>query len=150
MWERERAKRVMELTDDQYLLAYEAISAAIVELGHVDPRDVKEWIELYLGQDAELLLAQIRDIPTLIKDLATGPLTDHGHDKDFTFEHEVLTGYFFARLMARNLREGAPRAQDVWRKQPLSHIHRRLLRLNDARRPRSRSVRLERLVWTFR
>ena len=50
----------MELTDDQYLLAYEAISAAIVELGQIDARDVQDWIELYLGQDAELLLAQVR------------------------------------------------------------------------------------------
>jgi hypothetical protein len=116
MWERERARRVMELTDDQYLLAYEALSAAIIELGHIDARDVKDGIELYLGEDAKLLLAQIRDIPTLIRDLAIGPLT--GHEKHFTFEHEVLTGYFFARLMARNLKDGAPRAQNLW-KQPL-------------------------------
>jgi hypothetical protein len=113
MWERERARRMMELTDDQYLLAYESISAAIVEVGHLDARDVKNWLELYLGQDAQLLLGQIRDIPTLIKDLAIGPLT--GHDKDLTFEHEVLTGYFFARLMARNLKEGVPRARDLWK-----------------------------------
>jgi len=114
MWERERARRTMELTDDQYLLAYEAISAAIVELGHIDARDVKDWIELYLGQDAQPLLAQVRDIRTLIKDLAIGPLT--GHDKHFTFEHEVMTGYFFARLMAHNLREDVPRARDLWKK----------------------------------
>jgi NACHT domain len=114
MWERERARRGMELTDDQYLLAYEAISAAIVELGQIDARDVQDWIELYLGQDAELLLAQVRDLQTLIQDLAIGPLT--GHDKYFMFEHEVLTGYFFARLMARNLKEGAPRARDLWKK----------------------------------
>ena len=28
----------------------------------------------------------------------------------------MLTGYFFARLMARNLKEGAPRARDLWKK----------------------------------
>lgn len=125
MWQRERERRTMELTDDQYLLAYEAISAAIVELGHIDASEVKDWIELYLGQDGKLLLGQIRDVPTLIKDLAIGPLT--GSERYFTFQHEIFTGYFLARLMARTLKENAARVKDLWNR-PLYEPARDFLR----------------------
>src|SRR6516225_7875345 len=59
MWERERRKRKLVLSDGQYLLAYEAISAAIVDAGKIDSREVESWLELYLGEDAKQLLAEL-------------------------------------------------------------------------------------------
>jgi hypothetical protein len=115
MWERERRKRKLVLSDGQYLLAYEAISAAIVDAGKIDSREVKSWLELYLGEDAKQLLAELpEDVDTLIKDLAIGPLTGTGGH--FAFEHEILTGYFFARLLVRKLKERDVRLRDLWNK----------------------------------
>lgn len=117
MWERERSKRTLVLSDAQYLLAYEAISAAIVDVEQIDPTDLSEWIAIYLGDDAAELLAEFpEDASTVIKDLAIGPLTGRGGH--FVFEHEVLTGYFYARLLARNLRIRGKRFRELWNRVP--------------------------------
>lgn len=113
MWERERSKRTLVLSDAQYLQAYEAISVAIVDWGRIDFGDVKELLEMYLGDFAQQLLSELPgEAETLIKDLAIGPLTCEAGR--FSFPHEVLTGFFFARLLARTLRERGKQLRDLW------------------------------------
>jgi len=102
MWDRERGKRTLTLTDEQYFYAYEAISAAAVDEARIEIREVKDFLGLYFDQYAPHLLASLpAEAGTLLDDLAIGPLTYRAGA--FTFIHEVLTGYFFARLLARSL-----------------------------------------------
>ncbi|MBS4083717.1 MAG: NACHT domain-containing protein [Rhizobiales bacterium] len=113
MWERERGRRKLTLSDSQYMLAYEAISAAVVDSQRIDPNEVSSYLELYLGEDAHQLIAAFsQQSDSLFKDLAIGPLTGRGGQ--FVFEHEILSGFFFARLLARNLRDRGPRFRELW------------------------------------
>jgi hypothetical protein len=49
MWERERGKRTLELSDEQYFYAYEAVSKAVVDENRVNPGEtMKDWLRLYL------------------------------------------------------------------------------------------------------
>jgi hypothetical protein len=113
MWERERSKRTLVLSDKQYLLAYEAISVAIVEEKRINFSDLKAYLELYFEEYAPDLLGELPgEVDTLLKDLAIGPLTcEVGH---FAFAHEILTAYFFARRLARSLASKEERLGDLW------------------------------------
>jgi hypothetical protein len=114
MWERERPKRTLQLSDEQYFLAYEAISKAAtdqVRLG--SDEKVKDWLRLYFAEYApELLDSLPDDAESLVSDLAIGPLTRRGGV--FSFEHDVLTGYFFARLLARSLTSTDINVVELW------------------------------------
>ena len=102
MWDRERGKRTLSLSDEQYCFAYEAISALAMAEARIDPRDVKAALELYLQEYApELLAGMGSEASSLMADLAIGPLTYRAGV--FTFSHEVLQAYFAARLLARSL-----------------------------------------------
>lgn len=115
MWERERGKRKLSLSDEQYLLAYEAISVAIVEGTRIDFKELREYLKLYFDEYApEVFAALPGDDESLLNDLAIGPLTREAGRLDFA--HEVLTGYFFARRLARTLASKRNLLRDLWNK----------------------------------
>lgn len=112
MWERERGKRTLSLSDAQYCYAYEAVAALVQGETVIDPRQVKATLELYLEEYApELIAGMPAEAGTLVADLAIGPLT-YGVGV-FTFSHEVLQAYFTARLLARSL-SAKRKVDDLW------------------------------------
>jgi hypothetical protein len=112
MWERERPKRTLELTDDQYFYAYEAIARAVAEEKRLSPKDVRAALSLYLEEYAPELVGSLpADAEKVVADLAIGPLTYR--NGIFTFVHEVLYGYFFAKLLARSLAR-RKRISELW------------------------------------
>lgn len=115
MWERERGKRTLTLSDEQYFYAYEAMSAMIADEQRINPSEVKDWLELYFQDYAPELLASLPDeAQALIADLSIGPLTYRSGI--FAFVHEVLGAYFLARLLARTL-ESRKRISQFWNRQ---------------------------------
>ena len=116
MWERERGKRRLTLSNEQYLMAYEAISAALVDEKGVRPVDIRSLLEIYFEEHAKELLADFpTDSDALLRDLAIGPLT--GISGQFTFTHQILTGYFYARFLARSLNSDTEGIQKLWNKE---------------------------------
>lgn len=102
MWERERSRRFLTLSDDQYFYAYEAISRSADSELRIEPKEIKTLLELYLEDYCPDLLAGLpAEANTFISDLAIGALTFK--KGVLTFDHEVLTGYFLARSLARSL-----------------------------------------------
>ena len=117
MWERERSKRRLTLSNQQYLMAYEAISAAIVDEQSVKPSEVRTLLELYFEAHAKDLLADFpTDADALFRDLAIGPLTA-GMAGQFSFTHQILTGYFYARFLVRALKTADQRFYELWSKE---------------------------------
>lgn len=102
MWERERSKRTLTLSDPQYFYAYEAISVAVDDESRIQPKEVKTILELYLDEYSPDLLAGLPgEDRALVEDLSIGPLTFK--NGIFVFSHELLTGFFLARMMIRKL-----------------------------------------------
>ncbi len=115
MWERERGKRNLTLSDDQYFYAYEAMAVMIADEQRISPADVKVALELYFADYAPELTASLPDeAGTLIADLSIGPLTYRGGV--FAFVHEVLHAYFLSRMLARSLKFRRKTA-DLWNRQ---------------------------------
>jgi hypothetical protein len=117
MWERERGKRPLVLSNQQYLMAYEAISAAVVDEQTIKQSEVRTFLELYFEAHAKELLADFpTDADVLLRDLAIGPLTS-AVTGQFSFTHQILTGYFYARLLARSLNSLDKRCYELWSKE---------------------------------
>jgi hypothetical protein len=114
MWERERTKRLLTLSDEQYFFAYEAIAIAVENEARLAAKDVRPLLELYFGEYcAELLSSLPHDVNALIGDLAIGPLTSPRDGSSFSFAHEVISGYFLARAMGRRLTK-SERIEELW------------------------------------
>ncbi len=92
MWERERGKRTLTLSDDQYFYAYEAMSLLIADETRIPPASIKEFLELYFGEYAPSLLESLPGNADVLADLAIGTMTYK--DGAFGFVHEVLPAYF--------------------------------------------------------
>ncbi len=116
MWERERGRRRLKLSDKHYAIAYEAISAIIVDERSIKPADVGAFLQLYLETHAKDLLDDFpSDTDALYRDLAIGPLTSV--DEEFAFTHQILTGYFYARYLVRSLIHIGPDTFDRWNRE---------------------------------
>jgi len=102
MWERERSKRSLTLSDEQYFHAYEAVSLAVEEEKRIEAQEIRDVLGLYFeAYYPELLGSLPGSARTLIDDLSIGPLTfKNGR---FVFVHEVLAAYFLGRFMVRHL-----------------------------------------------
>lgn len=125
LWERERSKRPLTLSDAQYFQAYEAIALAVEGESRVDPREIKSLLDLYFQEYSPELMAGLPgSASTLVEDLSIGPLTFK--NGLFAFVHEVLNAYFIARMMVRSL-AARRRVVDLWNR-PLGDTVRTFLR----------------------
>ncbi len=114
MWERERTKRPLTLSDEQYFFAYEAVAIAMENEARLSAKDVRPLLELYFDEYCPDLLSSLpHDVNALIGDLAIGPLTAPREGSSFSFAHEVLGGYFLARAMGRRLGKNE-RIEELW------------------------------------
>jgi hypothetical protein len=115
MWERERPKRTGRLNDAQYFRAYEAVSKLMKDGARLEPYEVEEWFRMYFDRYCPDLVEGLphEEASNLARDIAIGPVLTYSNGI-FSFVHEVLTGHFLSRLMARVLLLQNPATKDLF------------------------------------